>query len=207
MTNLPDRRAEASRLYEEAVARREEGNTTGAFARYRRLLEIAVELEERAWEARLTTEVGRMYQDAFDLLEARRWYNRALLLFHELGSEPLAVGVLFRLAQVELLAGDMEAAERRYHETLARARAAGDGKTTGLAAAGLGHLLCETGREAEGVAELIHALNRLAASGASEAREVEDQVRGLRSRLGPLRYRQLIEEATPDTALRSTLLA
>ena len=201
-----ERRYEAARLYEEARVRRAEGNPSGAFARYHKLLLIADELEDLPWKAALMAEMGEMYQDAFDLLNARHWYTDALRLFRELRDEAQAGALLFRLAQVEQLSGALPAAEERYREAITQAERLSDARAEGQARVGLGQLLCEAGREPEGFAEAARGLRLLRGVGAAEAEAVLRQLREWRPRLGPGRYRRLVEAAAGEESIRRLLL-
>lgn len=203
---MGDPRVEVLAVYEEARARRAEGNFTGAFARYRRVLEAAERLEDREWKAELLAEIGRMYQGAFDLLEARRWYDQALALFRELGRDRDTGLTLLRRAQIEQLSGNTPGAEIVFREALDILSRSGDLRDQGVVRAALGQLLWEMKREPEGAAELVRALTLLREAGAEEAVPEAERIRAWRSRLGPFRYRRLIEEATEDSDLRRLLL-
>lgn len=203
---MSDPRVELLQVYEEARSRRAEGNITGAFARYRRVLEAAESSGDLPWQAELLFEIGQMYQDAFELLEARRWYGRALSLFRELGQERDAGLTLLRQAQTEQLSGSTTDAESLFREALASLSGAGDPRDQGLVRAGLGHLLWEMKREPEGAEELVAGMILLRDAGAPETPQVVERIRGWRGRLGPFRYRRLVEEVTEDPDLRKLLL-
>jgi tetratricopeptide (TPR) repeat protein len=185
-------RLEAARLYEEAHIRRSEGNVTGAFARYRRVLEIAEELEDQSWKAALLEELGEMYREAFELPDARRWYSHAVALFRELGDRAAAGRILFRSAQVEQLAGSVERAEELFREALDTLRDVGEPATEGLARAALGHLFWDLGRVEEGGAEVAAGLRLLQESDPRLLEQALEQVRGRRADVGAVRHRQLV---------------
>jgi tetratricopeptide (TPR) repeat protein len=204
--SVSDVRVDAGVLYEEAVIRRAEGNTTGAIVRYTRVLAIAEQLGDEAWRAQLLDEIGQMYQEACDLLSAREWHGRALALYEERGEAGSAARVRLRLAQVEQLAGDLERSEALFREAAAGLGAAGEFRDEALARAGLGQLLCEVKRSEEGVREMIAGLRRLDEAGEPDLEPVRGYLREYRSRVGSVRYRELIEAATDDPPLRSMAL-
>jgi tetratricopeptide (TPR) repeat protein len=205
MSTPAEQRFEAAQLYEEAVRRRAEGNVTGAFARYRRVLETAEALGDRAWKAELLVELGRMYQEAFEILEARRWYLDALALFRELGNEAGAGRTLLSLAQVEQLAGGMTRSEELFREALEPLRRAGDAPGEGLALVGLGQLLWEMRRVEEGGREVVAGLRLLREAGPADAEAVLSQIRNARARVGAVRYRALVGSLSADPALVALL--
>jgi len=201
-----DPRVEAALLYDEARSRRAEGNLTGAFARYRRVLEAAETLDDHPWRATLVAEIAQMYQDAYNLPEARRWYRDALALFRELGDERQVGPALYGMAQVEQLSGDTEAAERFFREALEQARRVGDRRSEGLAQVGLGHLLWEMKQEREGPASMVAGLQLLREEGLPEAESALEKLREWRSRVGPVRYRGVVAAVVEDADLRALLL-
>jgi tetratricopeptide (TPR) repeat protein len=211
MSHLPETAPDAShpnaaRLYAEARTRRTEGNTSGAFARYRRLLEMADSAGDRQWRADLASEIGAMHQDTFELLEARRWLTEALALWRDLVEERRAAETLLRLAQIDHLSGRVPEAEARYAEAEAALEAVGEAGLLAGARSGRGQLLCESGREQEGVAEMIRAVELLLPQDEEGAARVIERVRGWKQRVGPARYRQLVEGADPAADLRRRLL-
>jgi tetratricopeptide (TPR) repeat protein len=206
MRDPAGRYLEAAQLYEEARVRRAEGNASGAFARYRRVLEMVEAAGDRPWKAELLAELGQMYQENYDIPSARRWYGDAVALYQELGDAAQAASILLKLAQVEQLSGNMEAAEQGYREALALTASEGDTRGEGIARAGLGQLLWEVKRDTEGASELVAGIALLRACAAPEAEGVLESVRAWKRRIGPVRYRQLIQSATPDPELRELLL-
>lgn len=203
---MSDLHFQTAQLFEEARVRRSEGNITGAYARYRRLLEMVEARGDTAAKAELLAEMGQMYQDAYEVLDARRWYQAALALFRELGNTAQVGLTLFKLGQVEQLAGEPRAAEQYFREALEQVRAAGDPRAEGLTRASLGQLLWEVKREAEGVPEMIRGLTLLRECGAPEADHVRDHIRYWRQRISAIRYRSLITAATEEGELRRLLL-
>ena len=206
MSNTLDRRVEAVRLYEEALVRRAQGNPSGAFPRYRRILEIAVELGDRTWQAQITAELGEMYQGSCDLLDSRRWHGEALLLFRELGDGPRAAVALGRMAQVEQLLGEMARAEALFREALACWTELGDRREAGLVRGQLGSLLWELRQESAGAAELVAALAGLREIDPEAAEALVAQIRAWSDRSGRLRYRRIIQGATQDPELLKLLV-
>lgn len=196
-------RYEAARLHEEAVVRRTEGNVSGAFVRYKRVLELAEQAGERQCQAETLAEIGRMYQEAFNLLEAKRWHQQALELFRELELGAEISRTLGWLAEVAQLSGDPAQAETLFNEALSNSEA-GE-REDALLHAGLGQLLWECGRQPEGAAEMVKAFDALRKLGAPEAEQVRERVRDWKRRTGAVRHRQLIAAATPDPELRALL--
>ena len=206
MSDSGGRYLEAAQLYEEARVRRAEGNSSGAFARYRRVLEMVDAAGDRAWKAELLAELGQMYQETYDLPSARHWYGSALNLFRELGDAGQTIAILLKLAQVEQLAGEMDTAEPQYREALTWAVSAGDRRGEGLARAGLGQLLWEVKRDTDGASEMVAGFALLRSCDAPEADRVLVGIRGWSRRVGPVRYRQLVHSATADADLQRLLL-
>jgi tetratricopeptide (TPR) repeat protein len=204
--NSADRRLEAAILYEEALARRAQGNPSGAFARYRLVLEIARELNDEVWEAQLLSELGTMYRDACELLDSRRWHREALVRFQELGDVQRCCSTLIELAHVERLSGDTTAAESLCREALASAIAQGDELTEALIRGQLGELLWALRREDEGMSELIKGLEIMRTTGSGEASGAVTAIRALRDRVGRIRYRKAVASATNDPQLLALLL-
>jgi hypothetical protein len=182
-------------LYEEARRRRAEGNTTGAFARYRRILEAAVGAERAA----VLAELGEMYREACDVLEARRWHAEALAACRAQGDVGGAVESLRRLAQVEELGGDLAAAAARLREALAELGAADDLSAARLRAAH-GSVTLRRGEEAAGLAEMLAAWRILRSAAPTDAAAVLADCREHQERLGRARFRMLLRGAgaTPD---------
>lgn len=201
MSEPTDPRYEAARLYEEARIRRTEGNTTGAFARYRRVLELAEAAGDLAWRADVMVEVGRMYQEAFDLIEARRWYEDALPLLRETGQGAEEADVLYRQGQIERLAGDLDAAERLLNEALGKAREASAESVEGQARVARGLLLWERKRPEEGIPDVVEGYRLLKQVSAADAEAARRQIQEGRQRVGPVRYRSLLTAAGADPEL------
>ncbi|HEU4753710.1 MAG TPA: tetratricopeptide repeat protein [Armatimonadota bacterium] len=203
---MSDRRLEAAQFYEEARSRRAEGNWTGAFARYRRVLEITDELNDPRWKAEVLAELGRMYQEACDLTEARRWYGAALEQFAALDIPAESGALLYRLAQVEHLAGDLDAAERLYEEAMRGCAAAGDLAGEGLALAGLGSVFWDRRQEPEGLRLAVRGLQRVRQAGSPEADALLERIRSWRASTGPVRYRGIVQQVVEDPELRRELM-
>jgi tetratricopeptide (TPR) repeat protein len=206
MSNALDRRIEAVHLYEQALVRRAQGNPSGAFPRYRRILDIAEELGDVAWQAQITAELGEMYQGSCDLLDSRRWHEEALRLFRELGDAPREAVTLVRMAQVEQLLGEMVRAEALFREALARWTELGDQREAGRVRGQLGSLLWELRQESAGAEELIAGLQALREVDAEEAAALVAQIRAWSERSGRLRYRRIIQGATQEPELLALLL-
>lgn len=196
-----DPRHEAARLYEEARIRRTEGNTTGAFARYRRVLELAEAAGDLAWRADVMVEVGRMYQEAFDLIEARRWYGDALPLLRETGHGAEEADVLYRQGQIERLAGDLDAAERLLSEALQTARETSSAAAEGQARVARGLLLWERKRSEEGIPEIVAGYAQLKQASPADAEAARRHIQEARQRVGAVRYRILLTAAGADPEL------
>jgi tetratricopeptide (TPR) repeat protein len=205
MSNPAERRLEAAELYEEALARREQGNPSGAFARYRRVLEIARELGDVRWQAQLAAELGEMYHAGCDLIDARRWYEEALELFRQLGDGAREGETLLHLAEVEQLAGETSRAEALFRECLERQVAAGDRQREGLVRSRLGRLLWGMKQEQAGMTELIRGWELLAECSPAEAEAVLRRIRELREQVGRVRFRRIVEAATDNPEHRKLI--
>lgn len=201
-----DRRYEAALLYEEALARRAQGNPSGAFPRYRLVLEIARELDDRVWQAQIAAELGEMYRSMCELMDARRWHEEALALYRELGDAPRAAASLLHLGEVEHLAGEMVKAEALFRQALQQQVALADRTREGVARARLGRLLWDLKREAEGMAEMIRGWMLLRESEVEEAAALATRIRALRDRVGRIRYKRAVEGAVESASLRALLL-
>ena len=203
---MNDRRLEAALLYEEAQARRAEGNASGALSRYRRLLEIAAGLDDHAWCADLWFELGDMYHGACDGLEARRWYDRALAAYAGLGDARRTAETRRRCGEVEQLLGDMQGAEQLFQEAVAGAQAIGDSAIEGRALASLGNLWWELGRADEGAAAMIQGLRMLDPASPGDAARVQEHIRAWSRRIAAGHYRRIIEASAVDPELCARLL-
>jgi len=206
MAAVSDRRFEAAVLYEEALARRAQGNPSGAFPRYRLVLEIARELDDPVWQAQIATELGEMYRGACELLDARRWHEEALALYRRLDDAPRAATTLLHLGEVAHLSGDLGDAEAHFRAALERQLALGDRVQEGLVRARLGRLLWDTKQEAAGMAEMIRGWSLLRAGDVVEAEAMAGGIRALRDRVGRIRYRRAVEGAVEEAELRALLL-
>lgn len=192
-------RAEAAILYEEARIRRTEGNTTGAFARYRRVLELADAAGDLEWRGEVLTELGQMYQENFELIEARRWFQQALEVLEQLGRPDRGAEVLFRLGQIERLAGSLDEAETLLDRALAAAQE--DPVLQGQARVARGLLLWERKRPDEGVPEILAGYALLKQYHPDAAAGARQQIQEARQRVGALRYRSLLTAAGADPDL------
>lgn len=206
MSMVSDRRLEAAVLYEEALARRAQGNPSGAFPRYRRVLEIARELDDRVWQAQIAAELGEMYRGACELMDARRWHEDALELYRELGDAPRAAASLLHLGEVEHLSGEMAKAEMLFRQALEQQIALADRIQEGIARARLGRLLWDLKQEPEGMAEMIRGWMLLREGGEEEAEALAARIRSLRDRVGRIRYQRAVEAAIEAPVLRRLLL-
>lgn len=192
---------EAALLYEEARIRRAEGNTTGAFARYRRLLELADAAGDRSWRAEVMAELGQMYQEVFAIHEARRWYSEAIALYEGLEGPAQRAALLHRLAQVERLAGELDRSEELFAGALQAARELGDRVLEARVRLDRGALLWERKREAEGIPELLAGYRLLKEVDPEAAPAARAHIREWRERVGPVRYRSLLRSAEGDLDL------
>ncbi|MBM3459112.1 MAG: tetratricopeptide repeat protein [Armatimonadetes bacterium] len=190
---------------EEARHRRDEGNIPGAAARYHRARTLAEQVESPEALATILAEAGHMYQQEFDVVTARRYYEEAIQAFHRAGSVHEEALTRFKLGQVEQLAGDLEAAERQLRTALAGLVRLQERRGEGLTRATLGQLLWDQDRPEEGVPELVRGLTLLRDAGAAEAEHVRDHIRYWSHRLGRVRYLELIRAATADPELRALL--
>jgi tetratricopeptide (TPR) repeat protein len=194
-------RFEAAALYEEARIRRAEGNTTGAFARYRRVLEMAEAAGDSEWKAEVMAELGEMYQAVFAPLEARRWYSAAISAYEALQRPSEQAALLQRLGQVEELAGELDRAEELFDTALGLALALGDRNLEGRIHLDRGSLLWARKREAEGAPELLAGYRLLRELDGAAAVEAAARIREWRGRVGPVRYRSVLRTAGADPEL------
>lgn len=189
-----------AQTYEAARERRQQGNTPGAVARYRKAAELAEQRGDHRWAAEILSELGEMHQEAYDLLEARRSYEEALERYTQAG-EP-APGLHVRLAQVAQLSGDLAAAETRFR-TAAQAYGATGGNlcAEGEARLALARLFWEQQRPNDAVEEAAWAwgLGREAGAEAASGEAVE-LLRVWKRRARPEWLRERLESVTPDAA-------
>lgn len=144
-----------AQAYEAARERRQQGNTLGAVARYRKAAELAEQRGDLLWAAEILAELGEMQQEAYDLLEARRSYEAALERYSQSGQ--LAAGVHLRLAQVAQLSGDLGGAESRFRIAILGYGATGDRSAEGETRLALARLLWEQERPGDAVEEAARA--------------------------------------------------
>jgi tetratricopeptide (TPR) repeat protein len=206
MRSRPEQISDALELLQEARERRADGNLLAAGGRYKRAVAIAAELGEVRWEAELLAEAAAMRQEAYEVDEAKRLFEQALLRFEAL-ADPAEIGLtLFRLGQIEQLSGAVGEAESRFRASLGYLDALPDARAAGLTRAALGQLLWSAGDPDAGVPNMVRGLASLRSAGAPEAEHVREHIRYWRSRLSRPQYRELVEAATPDDQLRSALL-
>jgi tetratricopeptide (TPR) repeat protein len=144
-----------AQTYEAARERRQQGNTLGAVARYRKAAELAEQRGDHRWAAEILAELGEMHQEAYDLLEARRSYEEALERYTRAGET--AAGVHLRLAQVAQLSGDLATAEAGFRAAIQAYGAAGDRSAEGETRLALARLFWEQQRPGDAVEEAVWA--------------------------------------------------
>jgi tetratricopeptide (TPR) repeat protein len=194
-------RFEAATLYEEARIRRSEGNTTGAFARYRRVLEMAAAAGDPGWKAEVMAELGEMYQAVFAPPDARRWYSAAIGAYAELERRSEQAALLQRLGQVEELAGELDRAEELFDASLALALELQDRGLEARVRLDRGSLLWARKREAEGAPELLVGYRLLKQLDPQAALQAAGRIREWRGRVGAVRYRSVLRAAGADAEL------
>ncbi len=199
------RRLEAAQAYDEAMARRAQGNSVGAAARFAAALHLAEEVGDVPFQGAVLAEWGHMHQEEYDVHAARRCYEGALDRFMQAG-DPLQAGLtLFKLGQIEQLAGALDRSEERYRSALVCLTPLAAPRAEGLTRASLGQLLWEQDRPDEGLLQLVQGLTLLCDAGAPEADHVRDHIRYWSRRIGRVRYLELIRSATSDPHLRTML--
>lgn len=203
---MSDLRVEAAFLYDEAQARRESGNPSGALMRYLRCLEIAEQLGDATWRAHLELEVAQMHHALYELAEARRRYEQARAHFAEVGDAAGEATALVGWARVDHLDGHYSHALSLLPEALDHANRAGDPVAAGLALTTMGQCLWDSGNSGEGLAKMVEGVRRLAASGAPEADAAAEQLRYYGGRLGADEFRAAVEAATDDERVRRLVL-
>ncbi len=194
---------EAAHLLEEARVRKEQGNPSGAMARYSRLLTHLALEGDVSGRAALLAEVAAMHQADADAAGARRWYAEAVAAAREAGDLPAACEALFRAAQVEQLDGQVSAAEAGYADAATHAARCGLAGLEGRCRAARGLLLWDLGREGDALEEAGRAWPLLPPE---QAGAFLQRLRAGRLAVGTARFRRLVTAAPLDPELRHLLL-
>lgn len=197
---------EALKHYAIADQRRSEGNSVGAAAAFSRAISVAGAAGEPKWEALFEAELGRMFQDDYEVDRARPHYGRAIELFRTLDDKAQLGLCLFHLGQVDQLAGQSDSALAHFHEALQVLEQVGYPRGEALTRAALGQLLWTLDRIDEGLTHLVAALTQLRECEAPEAEHVKDHTRYWGGRLPRSKYQALVHQATSCPTLRSLLL-
>lgn len=187
-------------LYEEARRRREEGNASGAFARYRRLIELFEARGDSRTLAELQAEIGDMYQRMCELVPARHWFSQSLAGFEALDDRDAAARIRLNLGEIALVEGALTLA-RDHFEAAARAEAI---DVSGLATSQLASLALTQGADSQGLALLCESYSSLADHPA-EKDTVRRQIERWARQMTPARFRRLLRRLELDPALRAEI--
>lgn len=133
-------------------------------------------------------------------------YARALPLLTRENFSKERAQVLFQMAQLARMEGDVRKALTHYDELLPLAEALGDHRAHGLAVAMRGQLVFMQGDKSMGIQAMIRGLNELLRCGAAEAEHLTCHTRFFSRRLPRAEFELCVHAATTDAALRELLL-
>lgn len=145
-------------------------------------------------------------QSAGDAAAALTAYARALPLLIGAEHAPDRARVLFQMAQLARMEGDVARAFALYDELLPLAEKLGDLRAHGLGVAMRGQLVFMQGDKTAGIQAMIRGLEELRSCRAAEAEHLTCHTRFFSRRLPRTEFEQCVHAATGDEALRELLL-
>ena len=149
---------------------------------------------------------ARERQAQEDSAGALACYGRALPLLTREKFPKERAQVLFQMAQLARMEGDVREAFAHYDELLPLAESLADPRAHGLAVAMRGQLVFMQGDKLAGIQAMIRGLEELRRFGASEAEHLTCHTRFFSRRLPRAEFECCVHAATADEALRELLL-
>lgn len=146
-------------------------------------------------------------QAAGDSAAALATYTRALRLLTQPDQRPARARVLFQMAQLARMEGEVSRAFTHYDELLPLVAELGDHRAHGLGVAMRGQLLFMQGDRSAGIRAMIRGLEELRRCGATEAEHVTCHTRFFSRRLTRAEFERCVHRTTEDEQLRHLLLA
>jgi len=147
------------------------------------------------------------HQAADDSAAALAAYERALPLLAHAKHASDRARVLFQMAQLARMEGDVARAFALYDELLPLVAELGDHRALGLGVAMRGQLTFMQGDQSAGIQAMIRGLEELRRCGASEAEHLTCHTRFFSRRLPRAEFERCVHAATEDAELRRLLLA
>lgn len=145
-------------------------------------------------------------QSAGDSAAALAAYELALPLLPRDKHPQERARVLFQMAQLARLEGQVERAFASYDELLPLAAELADHRAHGLAVAMRGQLVFMQGDKSAGIQAMVSGLEELRGCGAGESEHLTCHTRFLSRRLPRAEFERCVHAATADEALRDVLL-
>jgi len=156
--------------------------------------------------AELLAQAGS-HQSAGDSAAALAAYERTLPFLARTDQAPDRARVLFQMAQLARMEGEVARAFAFYDELLPLTEALADHRAHGLAVAMRGQLVFMQGDQPAGIQAMIRGLEELRRCGATEAEHLTCHTRFFSRRLPRAEFERCVHAATEDTELRRLLLA
>ena len=145
-------------------------------------------------------------QTAGDSAAALAAYDRALPLLERVGHPDDRARVLFQMAQLARMEGQVPRAFALYDQLLPLTEKLSDHRAHGLAVAMRGQLLFMQGDMPAGIQEMIRGLEELRTCGATEAEHLTCHTRFFSRRMSRAEFERCVCAATTNEALREALL-
>lgn len=156
--------------------------------------------------AELLVQAGA-HQAAGDSAAALAAYERTLLLLTHAKHASDRARVLFQMAQLARMEGEVARAFALYDELLPLVAELGDHRAHGLGTAMRGQLTFMQGDKSAGIQAMVRGLEELRRCGAGEAEHLTCHTRFFSRRLPRAEFERCVEAATEDAELRRLLLA
>ena len=146
------------------------------------------------------------HQAAGDSAAALAAFERALPLLTLTHYASDRARVLFQMAQLARMEGQVPRAFALYDQLLPLTEKLADHRAHGLAVAMRGQLVFMQGDKSAGIQEMIRGLEELRGCGADEAEHLTCHTRFFSRRLSRAEFKRCVNAATSDVGLRETLL-
>ena len=144
-------------------------------------------------------------QTAGDSAAALAAYQRALASLPSAEHTPQRARVLFQMAQLARMEGEVARALALYDELLPLAQLLGDHRAHGLSLAMRGQLVFLQGDKSAGIQAMIRGAEELRGCVAAEAEHLTCHTRFFGRRLPRAEFERCVSEATSDPELRRLL--